>query len=676
MSWAFNMGTMLKRKQLCDRMDKVIAKITNPELKNSLIKTRDEYWNKIGELNKPDYTNEDYMQIQQEHGHMDRLLCKMEKITEHIMVLAEGVPVKHILRCKYPGFEFREEIDAFQVGIPYEDAYRDKLNVHIDKILAKQNLEKLMDVKYRDYEIDPKGHFIYSDVLHKISEKRPWDYEVEIKLDDIGQNGDILSTEKVDIADFFKRNPEYLQKPYMLQVANDYISISIRQFISDSCWQFELYNDAESAKKFYGRFKLHNSGCFPVYDFQLYNYDYIDYGIAHGLDNPENWPSPQKDGTWVDYRGKIMYPRIFFGLKDYKSDDDIWVLDGSDMKFWFNEDNANCYIESDNNEHVSAYHGYMPNMKEIRDKCPIKFKPSDTPEKINAKIQAFFMKQYKIVRQIPAKHVLYCDYPGLEFRSELDASDMRSSYKEDDYAFYREELEEYIFNELNEQGIEKLLNAHYTEDDVDPKGCLTYYEVKNAMQGYPPHNEKVKIYLDTVNKRGKVIKSEELHIMDFFVYDPEHFQEGGMWDATDEYVEASLRKFVHVSDWHFALQKGTRLIEDIKQWPSPNKDGLWTDKNGDEMHPYIWFGSKDSSVNIENELWNINNTKFWFAKDPSWDILGFCNDEDYNSYNGFVPDVDAIRKSCPIVLKADDTPESIKEKAQAFCMEQYRKAHS
>ena len=669
MSWATCMAVLSERKKRYDKINEIIAKVTSPELKERLTKARDEYWKTIELLGKPDYTEEDRKKIQQEHNRMDRLLCEMDKI-------AEDIPIKHILYCDYHGYKFSEEIDALQVGIPYEDddeAYREKLNFHIDKILAKQNLEKLMDVHYTGIDVEPKGHFIYSEVLQKIAEKRPYRCEIEVKLDNIGPKGNIINTEDIDIAGFFKRHPEYLQKPYMLKAANEYIAVSIREFLKEGCWQFELYNDNGFAKKFCRQFKLHNSGCFPVYELELKNYDYRDYGIAHGLDNPENWPIPQKDGTWINDDGEVMYPRILFGLKDKATDDEMWIIDGSNIKFWFNEKNANCYIESDNNELVNAYRGYLPNINKIREKCPINLDPADTPESIKEKIQAFFIEQYKIVQQVPAKHVLYCNYPGLEFRTEFVTSNMNSSYEEDEYVYYREELEELIYNVLGGQDIEKLLDVHYTEVNVEPRGCFTYYEVQNEMQADPPHNEKVKIFLDTVNNRGDVIKNEEIEIMDFFVVNPEFFQEGGMWGATDEYVGASLKKFEKESCWHIALRKGQQLIENINQWPSPGEDELWSDIDGTEMAPYIWFGSKDDKVNIENELWNVNNIKFWFSEDPSWDILNFCNDEDYYSYGGFVPDVEAIRKRCPIVLERNDTPERLKEKALKFAIEQYQK---
>ena len=77
--WAFNMGTMSRRHDRWKKLNKVIARVSEPELKSSLIKTRDEYWDRIQRLNKPNYTDEDKEQIQLEHERIDKILSKWEK---------------------------------------------------------------------------------------------------------------------------------------------------------------------------------------------------------------------------------------------------------------------------------------------------------------------------------------------------------------------------------------------------------------------------------------------------------------------------------------------------------------------------------------------------------------------------------------------------------------------
>ena len=73
-----NMKTLFDRSNRYKRLNEMIAKVTDPKLKSSLIKTRDEYWNRIQKLNKPNFTDEDNEQIQQEHQRIDDLISKME----------------------------------------------------------------------------------------------------------------------------------------------------------------------------------------------------------------------------------------------------------------------------------------------------------------------------------------------------------------------------------------------------------------------------------------------------------------------------------------------------------------------------------------------------------------------------------------------------------------------
>ncbi len=79
MSWIFNMETLFNRHNRYIKLNKIIAEVTDPKLKSSLIKTRDEYWDRIQKLNKPNFTDEDDNQIKQEHERMDDFISKMEK---------------------------------------------------------------------------------------------------------------------------------------------------------------------------------------------------------------------------------------------------------------------------------------------------------------------------------------------------------------------------------------------------------------------------------------------------------------------------------------------------------------------------------------------------------------------------------------------------------------------
>ncbi len=277
-------------------------------------------------------------------------------------------------------------------------------------------------------------------------------------------------------------------------------------------------------------------------------------------------------------------------------------------------------------------------------------------------------------KAVPVKHVLYCNYPGLEFRTEIEGDISGESYLDDPDGYW-EELYDDIDDELSYQGLEKLLDIHYTEDDVCPDWQFNYSELALDFQQVPTHNEDVKIYLDSINEDGEIIDTEEVDIMEFFDRHPDYFEEGGMYDATNEYISASISKFVKESRWHFALQNGKEIIEDVKKWVPPKKDGLWVNEDGSFMYPVVWFGLEGEDP---EDLWTLdgNNMDFWFNEDSTKYYLDYNWEGHIGCYEGYLPDMKAIREKCPILIEADDTPDSIDEKIQAFFIEQYKKANS
>ena len=296
------------------------------------------------------------------------------------------------------------------------------------------------------------------------------------------------------------------------------------------------------------------------------------------------------------------------------------------------------------------------------------------------------MGKYQTVKDVPAKYVLYCDYPGIEFREEFEASEINYSY-EDDYDAYQEALYDYIPDCLSGLvDFENFLDMDYyfTEEDIPARGYFVYDEVRSELFGDKGLllNENIKIYLDILRKDGTVIETKELDFEDCFDLEREEevLMECGFGDAMDKYITISLERFIIESRWQFALRKGEHdFIRDVKKWPDPKEDGSWIDKDGTEMEPYIWFGK--SNPDTDNELWNLYPKMnkyylgFWFSENPLYYIVEYDYSGFEGSYGGSSPDIEAIRKRCPILLEAEDTLKSIEEKIQAFFVKQYQKAH-
>ncbi len=637
-SLAFYVETQAKRKQLCERLDKVVAKVNSSELKKHLTETRDEYWERIEQLNKPDYTDEDEKNIKQENDRMEEYLREME-------VIAEGIPAKHILYTK--DLKFKKTINASKIRASFEndhDSYCDKLNLLIDKALIKEGIIKFIESHYYERNIEPKGHFVYSDILRKVVKKRSNSSEVRIYVDDIAQDGSYINSEVIDITEVFKRNPDCYYDSYLTKPANEYISDSISKYVKKSRWQFIFQND--------------------------------DYGYIDELEIPKNWPSLKEDGTWVDEDGDIWHPCLWFGFKDM-TPGEPWILDGSDMSFWFSEENDSCIIEYDDTEHIGYYHGYLPDMKAIRKKCPVSFNADDTSESIKEKMQKLFIKRYQIVQEVPAKYVLYCDFPGAEFREELDLSWVDFSEK-DEYVSYKEYVCDCLSDDIGDclrNNLEKLLDGYFTEDDVPSSGHISFDDVRTDVfgNGGISLNEDISVYLGTFRKDGTLIETEEIEIEDYIDLESEkeRLMECGFWGETDEYIQTAIGKFVDESDWHYALRSGDDEIEDVEKWPAPNKDGTWGDEDDIEIHPYMWFGDGYDTWDLDGD-----NLEFWQTGNPHGTVVEYSYDAFAGCYGGGIPGFEDVVNSCPIEIEADDTPESIDKKIQTFFIKQYRKAHS
>ena len=357
MGWIYNMATMFRTSQLCGRLNEVIATVSDEELRNRFIKIRDEYQERIRKLNKPDLTSEDSKQIQQEHYRIENLVHK-------IKIMGKGIPAKHILYCRSPGHDFREEIDISRVNGSYEDdflAYRKKLNIYIDEALGKQDVEKYLHIHHNgERPVDPESSFIYSDAVQKMIKKRLCDHRIDFYLDTVTQDGTVIETEKIDITDFLKRNPEYFQKEYIIDATNEYISASLKRFVQESFWQFSFHSENRD-----------------IYD----------------LDDPDNWPSLKDNGKWIAGE-TTFYPQLWFGLKD-KRPVYFWNLGYFDVSFWFDEDNEKYLVSRYSNWDVGRYCGFLPDMKPIRDRCPIMLESSDTPRSIKQKTQDVFIEKYR-----------------------------------------------------------------------------------------------------------------------------------------------------------------------------------------------------------------------------------------------------------------------------------------
>ena len=280
----------------------------------------------------------------------------------------------------------------------------------------------------------------------------------------------------------------------------------------------------------------------------------------------------------------------------------------------------------------------------------------------------------------PARYVLMCDYPGLWFRTFIDASKLGFSFTEE-HDYYVRSLEDIIGRVLEEQVRKAIYDLYYPEDDVKPAGHFDYYDVEKIIKGYIPYNENVEATLIAIDKENNIIETKTIKVLEFLDNDPDYFREYGVSEAVYQYIATALKRFENEAGWHYALKKENGYIETVQQWPVPQKDGSWIDADGTVLQPYVWFGVKG---NEPDSLWSLygdmseDDLAFWFSEDPLEYIIE--NDEEiYSFFRGQAPkqeidrpDMENILRKCPVSVDEDDDPESIKEKIQAFFLDQYR----
>ena len=399
-----------------------------------------------------------------------------------------AIPEKYVLYCNYPGAEFREEIYGFEIDYSdkaddetYCDYICENSSVACDRIADgfTKNFEKLLDDYFSEDMIPAQGYICYDEVRTDVfSNSEPCLKKgLKFYLDAVDGDGKSIDTKEIKIEDFvnMKRQQAFLMECGFFSETDEYIEIALGKFVDKSKWYYSLRNGD----------------------------DYLDI---------EDWPEPQEDGTWVDDYGNNYKPFVWFGDDYMRSDEDMWVLNGENLVFWLSGDPNYVGIVECHYDGFVGFRGEIPGFEEVVKSCPISIENSDTPESIDKKIQSFFVKKYN--EKYPAKHILHCDYPGAEFRKEFDSLGF-FVYDDESYSQYLcDEISNYLEDNIN---IEPFLDKSFTEEDVPASGFICNDDVRMDLFGNGSFklNKDIKVYLDTINREGTTIDSEEIDISDY-----------------------------------------------------------------------------------------------------------------------------------------------------------------
>ena len=170
-----------------------------------------------------------------------------------------------------------------------------------------------------------------------------------------------------------------------------------------------------------------------------------------------------------------------------------------------------------------------------------------------------------------------------------------------------------------------------------------------------------------IAKDGSVINGEKIDITEVFKRNPDCYYDSNLIKQANEYISDSINKFVYKSRWQFIFQNDDYdyidKLESPVHWPSPKEDGTWVDEDGDTWYPRIWFGLNDTAP---EEPWILDgsNMSFCFYDGSDSGFIEYDNTDHVGCYRGYLPNMKAIRKKCPILLSTDDMAETIKEKTQ------------
>lgn len=669
-SWIYNWGTSIKRGSQCGSLNKVIEKVTDPDLKNSLIKIKDEYWNKIEQLNKPDFTNEDMEQIRQEHNRMEDIISKMEKLIKAEQGDAEA---QNELGVMYFEGKIVEQdygkaakwfLKAAEQGNANAQRYLGYMHYHGNGV--EQDYEKAAEYWGKAAEQGNAVAQFNLGYVYDSGEGVEQDYakaaewykkaaaqghkRAQYNLATMYEEGAGVPRDYAKAAEWFEKSAEqgYVTAQGKLATMYDKGTGVPQDYAKAAKW----YEKAAEQGNFNSQFILATR----YYDGQGVPQDYSKAAEWYKMGAVQGHAEAQYQLAYMYYRGKGV-------PQDYRK-----AIE------WNEKAAEQGYVESQFVLGTMYYEGEgVP-----RDYA----KAAEWFEKAAEQGDAEAADKLREIHEKtqPARYVLMCDYPGLWFRTFIDASKLGFSFTEE-HDYYVRSLEDVIGRVLEEQVRKAIYDLYYPEDDVKPAGHFDYYDVEKIIKGYIPYNENVEASLIAIGKEENIIETKTIKVLEFLDNDPDYFREYGVSEAVYQYISTALKRFENEAGWHYALKKENGFIETVKQWPSPQKDGSWIDADGTVLRPYVWFGVNG---NEPEELWSLygdmsgEDIAFWFSEDPLEYIIE--NDEEiYSFFRGQAPkqeidrpDMENILRKCPVSVDEDDNPESIKEKIQAFFLEEYR----
>ncbi|WP_295882870.1 hypothetical protein [uncultured Thiohalocapsa sp.] len=287
------------------------------------------------------------------------------------------------------------------------------------------------------------------------------------------------------------------------------------------------------------------------------------------------------------------------------------------------------------------------------------------------------------------KYIIYSNARGIEFEEQVD------SLEDPD-------ILEFIEDHLDDEVAEALGGAHHPVlqkaqgffENTEEIDAELYAYAKSYLQ----HHLGGKVFVKRIEDDGTVVSSQAIDIASKAI---DHRQdcEQSCIDVGAAII-AMLRNFLCAGSWQFGLrrQDGT-ILTDPSQWPVPLAMAgsvTWHERS-EPLEPMIWFGLQDEQP---IECWTLDRStaqfeqsavydhpqaketrlverwkQFWFCRfwALDWNALFGNGGDTYIFWMFFecgmeepVDEFLAVRKSCPIALREEDSSEALIRKIETF----------
>ena len=223
--------------------------------------------------------------------------------------------------------------------------------------------------------------------------------------------------------------------------------------------------------------------------------------------------------------------------------------------------------------------------------------------------------------------------------------------------------EEDVIDSIGDELFREIINNSFDTLEACPQSVFDenviesqiYSQVKDLILS---KRDELMFISQQIIETSEVVRSCSISLLDYVLYMLEDDHGDCLSSCrVGEYIESCLMLFCEKASWHISLVDDSGVITDIKKGLSsiidPSNICLWfgTDENGPQTPWMITKETKDLSFWFETVPWSFleaisnmcESTLIWYTAECAY----------------WVPDIDQIRRKCPVSFSETDTGESV-----------------